>query len=140
MGEEMKRMLSVDGEKKQIIGQAEILPMIVSRILWSGRMQGRDVIHYVDNDAARFSTIKGSSPSRESSWLIHGFWETEVQNQSHTWISRVPTCCNIGDGPSRDQWDELKKLYPEYVRVQWSARQESNLLSRWERVERPLFK
>ena len=78
----MIRLLGEDGRKTQLIGQAEILPMLVSRILWSGRMQNRDVIHYVDNDAARYSCIKGGSPSLGSAWLIQGFWETEVMNRS----------------------------------------------------------
>ena len=75
MGEDMTWLLGEAGAKKQLIGQAEILPMVVSRILWSGRLAGRDVIHYVDNDAARFSCIKGSSPCQGSAWLVHAFWE-----------------------------------------------------------------
>ena len=70
MGVEMIRLLGEDGRKTQLIGQAEILPMLVSRILWSGRVQNRDVIHYVDNDAARYSCIKGGSPCLGSAWLI----------------------------------------------------------------------
>ena len=127
----MVRLLSNKGKKKQLIGQAEILPMLVSRILWSARMRGRDILHYVDNEGARYSVIKGCSPSRESAWLIQGFWETEVYNRSRSWISRVPTVCNIGDGPSRDEWEELKRLYPEYKRVPWSKDQETRLLRRW---------
>jgi hypothetical protein len=66
MGPEMSDLLSEEGKRRQLIGQAELLPMIAARMLWSGRLQGRDVLHYVDNDAARFSVIKGCSPSRAS--------------------------------------------------------------------------
>ena len=107
--------------------------MVVTRLMWSGRMNGRDVLHYVDNDAARYSTIKGTSPSRGSSWMVHAFWETEIWNQSHSWISRVPTVCNIGDGPSRHQWDRLSRIYPNYVERVWTAHEEEALLRRWGR-------
>ena len=133
MGYEMKQLLSENGTKKQLIGQAEILPMVVSRIVWSGLIEGRDVIHYVDNDAARFSCIKGCSPCQGSAWLIQAFWETEVINQTRTWISRVPTECNVGDGPSRDQWEELTALYPDHIRKNWTLQQELSLLRRWGR-------
>ena len=131
MCEEFRWIFSEDGQKTQLIGQAEILPMLVSRIIWSARLIGRDVLHYVDNEGARYSTIKGSSPSRSSAWLIHAFWETEVMNESRSWLSRVPTECNIGDGPSRGEWEEISKLYPRHVRREWSQEQDKALMSRW---------
>ena len=131
MGPWLQDLLSYGGKQKQIIGQAEIVPMLVARLIWSGKLKDRDVINYVDNDAARYSTIKGSSPSRRSAWLIHAFWETEAINRSSTWISRVPTVCNVGDGPSRLEWEELKRLYPRYVKREWSGEQDRALLSRW---------
>ena len=130
----MVDLLSEGGKKKQLIGQAEILPMLVARMLWSGRMKDRDVLHYVDNDAARFATIRGSSPSRGSAWMVHAFWETEITNQSFSWLSRVPTVCNLGDGPSRGDWVELAKIYPDYKRIEWSEAQEEALLRKWGRA------
>ena len=134
MGKAMVDLLSEGGKKKQLIGQAEILPMLVARMLWSGRMKGRDVLHSVDNDAARFATIRGSSPSRGSAWMVHAFWETEIANQTYSWLSRVPTVCNLGDGLSRDDWEELAKIYPDYKRIEWSEAQEEALLRKWGRA------
>ena len=73
MGREMVRRLSEQGKKKQIIGQAELYPAIVARRLWKKKIEGRDVIHFVDNDSARYALIKGSSPSLESAWLVQSF-------------------------------------------------------------------
>ena len=108
--------------------------MVASKIIWRGRMYGRDVLHYVDNEGARFSAIKGSTPSRESAWLVQAFWEAEIANRSKSWISRVPTCCNIGDGPSRDEWEEVEKLYPLCTRRKWTREDEHRLMSRWSRM------
>ena len=133
MCEPLQLLLTEGDLRKQVIGQAEILPMIAARIMWNSRLTKRDIIHYVDNDAARLSTIKGTSPSVGSAWMIHAFWETEVVNGTRSWISRVPTECNIGDGPSRNEWEEVKKLYPEYKEKVWTKIQEWNLLKRWGR-------
>ena len=97
-------------------------------------MQGRDVIHYVDNEAARLSAIKGSSPSRSSAWLIQALWETEVMNESKSWFSRVPTECNIGDGPSREDWKEVERIYPKQTKTVWTQIQEMGLMKRWRRT------
>ena len=134
MTKDMVKLLQEEG-KKQVIGQAELPPMAVAKIIWSGRMYERDVIHYVDNEGARYSTIKGSTPSRESAWLVQAFWGAEVNNRSKSWVSRVPTECNIGDGPSRNEWVELKRIYPQYTRREWTAEDELRLLRRWRRVK-----
>ena len=133
MGRAMSELLGEDGKKKQLIGQAQILPMLASRMVWSGRIEGRDVLHYVDNDAVGDATIKGSSPSRGSAWMAHAFWEIEATNRSHSWVSRVPTLCNIDDGPSRDEWKELEALYPKFTRREWTVEQEEVLMRRWGR-------
>ena len=105
--------------------------MIVSKILWEDIVRNRDILHYVDNEAARLSTIKGSSPSKESAWLIQAFWESEAVLRTQSWLSRVPTECNPGDGPSRDEWEEIMELYPHCVRRDWRLRDEEALMRRW---------
>lgn len=102
MGNRMKELFSEGGEIEQIIGQAELLPMLVSRMLWSGHFKGRDILHHVDNGSAKFACIKGCSPSRASAWIVHAFWDSEIVMESHSWISRVSTHCNIADGPCRN--------------------------------------
>ena len=96
MGKAMVDLLSEGGKKRQLIGQAEILPMLVARMLWSGRMEGRDILHYVDNDAARFATIRGSSPSRGSAWMVHAFWESEIANHSCLGCQKSPRFATWG--------------------------------------------
>ena len=56
-------------------------------------------------------------------------------NKSRSWISRVPTECNIGDGPSRDQWDELQKISLKYVSNPWTHKNEEGLLKMGEQVK-----
>ena len=48
--------------KEQVIGQAELLPVYIAKCTWSSRVRGRRVLHFVDNDSAKFALIKNISP------------------------------------------------------------------------------
>ena len=61
----------------------------------------RLVLSFLKNDAARDSLIKGYSAVRVSSTLIGMFWLLELETESLTWFSRVPSASNVADGPSR---------------------------------------
>ena len=45
MNTKLKERLTKKGKKKQIIGQAELYPVICARKLWADKIKGRDVIH-----------------------------------------------------------------------------------------------
>ena len=74
----------------QVVGQAELLPCVFARRLWSGRLRGRLVMHFIDNDAARFSLIKGTSPTQDSAWLTGEFWRREAKAQAFSWFEGIP--------------------------------------------------
>ena len=131
MGETMKRRLTVQGKKQQIIGQAELYPAIVARRLWKHKIQGRDVIHMVDNDSARFALIKGSSPCLESAWLVQSFWIDESATDCQSWIARVPSRSNIADGPSRGDRTEASQIFPHIQWLEWNDAQEEADARSW---------
>ena len=108
MNKEMKTRLIKHGKKKQIIGQAELYPASCARRLWREKIEGRDVIHFVDNDSARFALIKSSSPCLENAWLVQSFWTDESETNCRSWIARVPSRSNIADGPSRGDRSECE--------------------------------
>ena len=64
-------------------------------------MKTRIVIHFVDNDAARFALIKGSPPTPDSAWMTGAFWAEEARAESFTWFERVPSPSSLADKPSR---------------------------------------
>ena len=57
------------GKEKQVVGHAELLPSIAARVAWGKKFAGRKVIHFIDNEAARNTLIKGSSPNLDNAWL-----------------------------------------------------------------------
>ena len=125
MRESMLNRLSANGKKKQVIGQAELYPVIVARRFWSEKIRDRDGFHFVDNDSARYAPIKGSSPCLESAWLVQAFWTLESEtSESRSWIARVPSKSNIADGPSRGDRSETEKLFPTIKWLQWIDEQE----------------
>ena len=98
------------GARRQLVGQAEILPVILAQELWGCFLKERRVIVFVDNDAARHAIIRGASPSDPSAILVSMFWANETSLGSFSWVERVPTQSNPADGPSRLRFDEAKQL------------------------------
>jgi len=111
--EDLVGLLSNYGAKQQIVGQSELIPCVLAKSIlkpWKERLKGRLVLAFVDNDAARYGIIKGSSPSRDSAWILHEYWTAEAELECNTWTERVPSASNCADGPSRNCWDNLKDL------------------------------
>ena len=101
MSEELKWFLTLQGQKAQIVGQAEVLPCLLARRMWSERMKDRAVHYFIDNDAARFGFIRGISDDPHMSVMLTSFWEEERITPSYPWFARVPTTGNPADDPSR---------------------------------------
>ena len=87
--------------QEQVIGQAELFPLLVSRLIWSERIRGRRVIFLLDNESARIGAIKAYSPVLASLEIITRCIGLDYDLRISPWYARVPTCCNIADGPSR---------------------------------------
>ena len=101
MSEELKWFLSLDGRKAQIVGQAEGLPCLLARCIWSARMKNRAVLYCIDNDATRYGFIQGTSDDPHMAVMPASFWEEKRITPSFPWFARVPTVGNPADEPSR---------------------------------------
>jgi hypothetical protein len=51
---------------RQVIGQAEILPVLVSKVTWKAKLENRKCLCFIDNDSAMEALIRGFSPSLAS--------------------------------------------------------------------------
>ena len=89
------------GGHKKVIHQAELLPVLLSVQGWSSRVAGRRVFSFVDNDAAKFSIISGTSDDLASCDIVDDLWMGVTDLQTHLWVERVPSESNPADGPSR---------------------------------------
>ena len=100
---------------KQLVGQAELLPLVMALDRWPEQLKGARVIIFVDNDAARHAAIKGDSPSPFSAALVAAFWDRVSALEIEPWIARVASPANVADGPSRLAWGELRALGGQVV-------------------------
>ena len=99
--------MGATGTEQQVVGQAELLPCHAAQIIWKERLRNRRVVVYIDNEAARFGPIKGTSPAVDSVWFINEDWTAEAGNENNTWVERAPSASNCSDGPSRGRFGIL---------------------------------
>jgi len=136
VSDDLMRLLSAGGSKKQIVGQSELIPCHAAKVVWKERMTRRRVVLYVDNEAARFGLIKGSSPTRDSAWLLNEFWLEEAEAESNTWIERVPSASNCADAPSRGSYEILTQMGMAAKRVHLPWDYEKSLVRQWKEEAR----
>ena len=93
----------------QVIGQAEIAPVIIAKLTWADRIRNRKVIVFIDNEAARIGLVRSYSPSLPSLKLIGQSIDLDILSSTSCWYARVPTLANPADLPSRLQPSEYLK-------------------------------
>ena len=49
------------------------------------------MIHHVDNEAARYAVIKGTSPTLDSALLMAAFWKEDSERRAFSWFERFPS-------------------------------------------------
>ena len=88
-------------DQLQVIGQAELFPLLAARLTWRARLADRRVIYFLDNDSARIAAVRAYSPVLASLKIVMGCTAWDFEHRSSAWYARVPTVCNVADAPSR---------------------------------------
>ena len=91
----------------QIITHAEAYPVWLVRSIWGGRLRGRRVLSFVDNNGAKDALVRGSMDSVTGDLVLQAIMQLDFGQHSWGWYARVPTASNVADGPSRLDFDEL---------------------------------
>ena len=94
----------------QVIGQAELLPVVVAKLIWGPLLVDAALVTYVDNDAARFGLVAGASACASSAELIGASARLDARGGIAQWVARVPSAANIADGPSRLEFGLVEQL------------------------------
>ena len=87
--------------KKQVIGQAELAPVLVAKTLWAPDLLDVALLAFVDNEAAKLSLVSGVSPTPASEAILCASALCDAHLGTHQWVSRVPSASNPADAPSR---------------------------------------
>ena len=73
------------------------------------RLAGRRVIYFIDNEAARFSLLKGTSGKESMQQLTAAFHAVDLSFPSVAWAERIPSKSNPSDAASRGRSNECVK-------------------------------
>lgn len=103
------------------IHELEVLPVLVSAILWGHLFRGSQVIYFIDNEFARMAYIRGSGNTHWSNFFLSQFVQLEAKEQHKTWFSRVPTFSNLADGPSRMDFAWVRSRGASQVPDDWKT-------------------
>ena len=74
------------------------------------RLAGRRVIYFIDNEAARFALLKGTSGKDTMQQLTAAFHLVDLSFPSVAWVERIPSESNSSDAPSRGRSNECVKV------------------------------
>ena len=88
-------------KSKHPIYELELLPVLISLVLWGPMMKSSHAVCYLDNDAARSSLIRASGATDLGTWLIDLTVQFEIENKLVPWFARVPSISNPADEVSR---------------------------------------
>ena len=98
-------------DQAQVIGLAELFPVLMARWIWQEKLRDRRTIFFIDNESARLALVKAYSPVPASLRIIVDCLRWDQDFDCSAWYARVPTFSNLADGPSRLVYtDELRSL------------------------------
>eukprot|EP00435_Cladocopium_sp_Y103_P066764 s364_g29.t1 len=96
--------------KQTYMGQLELLACPVALSTWSKELTNTRLLHFIDNDSAAATLVKGYSQKRDSVEIIDEYWQLAARHCIDPYIDRVESKSNVSDGPSRLDFDSLQPL------------------------------
>jgi hypothetical protein len=97
--------------RENYIGQLELYAALIAYTTFKKELEGRKVIHWIDNTSALASLIKGYSRMPDSAQIIHAFHSLNLGLKCKVWFEYVNTKANIADEPSRGELALLAELH-----------------------------
>ena len=76
-------------DQRQVIGQAELFPLLVSRLTWPEILKGRRTIYFLDNESARIAMVRAYGPVLCSLSIVMSCSKWDYDNESLGWYARV---------------------------------------------------
>jgi hypothetical protein len=99
------------GGVEQVIAQAELLPVLLSRQLWRDRLKDRSVLYFIDNSSVQHSLINGYTHTAASRAMLLEIASMDVSCPCRAWYTRVSSAGNPADAPSRLKFAEVANMF-----------------------------
>ena len=106
---------------KQIIGQAEMLPVVLAKRVWKGMLKEGRNLFFINNESAGECFVRNASPNVFSRAVILLSEIEDLRLGGLNWYARVPTSANWADGPSRNDFIDMAKLGATESKVEWPS-------------------
>ena len=112
----MKALLS---HSRHPIHELEMIPVLITFLLWGRLIEGAQVVHYIDNESVRLALLKGSGETPTARRVADEIMQAEYTLQTKSWYARVASASNIADEPSRGDTERLTHLGSTPHEVDW---------------------
>lgn len=96
--------------KKQYIGQLELLYAVAAYTSVPTELEGRRVIHFIDNTSAVAGLVKGYSSAIDSGRIVNAFHAFNAGLRAETFFEYVRSKANMADLPSRGESKRLLRI------------------------------
>ena len=93
--------------RKHVIYQTEMFLVVFSIERWKDDLAQCPSIHMIDNEAVRHSFIAARSRLREGMRMLWHSLCLSARMAMRPWFARVPSQCNLADGPSRGNTSDI---------------------------------
>ena len=103
------------------VHELEVMPVLISFLLWKSFIAKGQVMHYSDNDSCRFALMKGVGETPIARCLVDSILRLENSSQTKSWYSRVPSHSNVSDDPSRGSFQALNAVGSIKMEVPWAV-------------------
>ena len=100
-------------DRKQYIGQLELLYAVAPYYSAPRELAGRQVIHFIDNTGACAALVKGYARAIDSGLIVNAFHAWNAGLRAEVFFEYVRSKANIADLPSRGALEELLELLCE---------------------------
>ena len=106
---------------KQIIGQAEMVPVVLAKRVWKETLRSGRNLFFIDNESARECLVRNASPNVFSRAIILLSVIEDLRLGGLNWYARVPTSANWADGPSRNDFLDMASLGAVRSELVWPS-------------------
>lgn len=87
--------------KCQVIAQAEIFPVLISKDTWRLHIEDRSVLWFLDSEAGRMALVRNFSPILDNFFMLQLNVRLDSIIPARHWYGRVPSRSNPADDASR---------------------------------------
>ena len=103
------------------IGSQELMAVPLLAATFQDYLQGATLTLAIDNSGVVGNVIKGVGSASDHNAAIAKIWLNFAAAGVSPWIIKVETKCNLADGPTRDTFEDLRRLNARWVEPRWPS-------------------